>query len=111
MSNNLLKKEKNQLIKKDIKYLNDCQLILFLNLHFLNTFLIILLSIIFELIFKPKGEKHLLRGVAWQSDNTPIPYIIVTDDGFQNQQTTKYFVWESADDSVQASVIIAAKSP
>lgn len=44
-------------------------------------------------------------------DNTPLPNIIITDDGFQNQQTTKDCVWESAEDRVQVGVDIAAASP
>ena len=46
-----------------------------------------------------------------EDDNTPLPYIIITDDGFQNQQTTKDCVWEAAKDRVQVSVEIAAASP
>ena len=46
-----------------------------------------------------------------EQDNTPLPYIIVTDDGFQNQQTTKDTVWEAAEDRVQVSVEVGAKSP
>lgn len=44
-------------------------------------------------------------------DNTPLPNIIITDDGFQNQQSTKDCVWESAEDRVQVGVDIAAASP
>ena len=46
-----------------------------------------------------------------ETDNTPLPNIIVTDDGFQNQDTTKDSVWEGGDDEVQVTVDIAAKSP
>lgn len=46
-----------------------------------------------------------------EADNTPLPNIIVTDEGFQNQATTKDFVWEAAEDRVQVGVDIAAKSP
>ncbi len=45
------------------------------------------------------------------ADNTPLPYIIITDDGLQNNQATKDDVWESDEDHVQASVEISAKSP
>ena len=45
-----------------------------------------------------------------EADNTPLPYIIVMDDGFQNQQTTKDNLWEAAEDKVQASVEIGAES-
>ena len=46
-----------------------------------------------------------------EQDNTPIPYLIVTFDGFQLSQGTKDAVWESDEDSVSASVEIAAESP
>lgn len=46
-----------------------------------------------------------------ETDNTPLPNIIVTDDGFQNQDTTKDSVWEGEDDEVQVTVDIASKSP
>ena len=45
------------------------------------------------------------------ADKTPLPYIIVTDDGFQNQDTTKDYLWEGVEDSVQASIEISAESP
>ena len=45
------------------------------------------------------------------ADNTPLPYIIITDDPFQNGQGTKDNVWEGNVDSVQAGVEIAADSP
>lgn len=46
-----------------------------------------------------------------EQDNTPVPYIIVSDNGFQQQQSTKDCVWESPEDAVQASVEVAAESP
>ena len=46
-----------------------------------------------------------------EQDNTPIPYVIVTDDGFQNQVGSKDTVWESGEDRVQAGVEVAAESP
>lgn len=46
-----------------------------------------------------------------EQDNVQLPYIIVTDDGFQNQVGTKDNLWESEDDRVQTSVEIAAQSP
>ena len=46
-----------------------------------------------------------------ETDNTPLPNIIVENDGFQNQDTTKDSVWEGEDDEVQVTVDIAAKSP
>ena len=45
------------------------------------------------------------------ADNTPLPYIIITDDPFQNHTGTKDNVWEGDVDSVQAGVEIAADSP
>ena len=45
------------------------------------------------------------------ADKTPLPYIIVTDDGFQNQDSTKDYLWEGVEDSVQASIEISAESP
>lgn len=44
-------------------------------------------------------------------DNTPTPCLIVGDDGFQNDDTTKDTEWESEEDRVQASVEIDADSP
>ena len=46
-----------------------------------------------------------------EQDNTPIPYVIVTDDGFQNNVGSKDTVWESDEDRVQAGVEVAADSP
>lgn len=46
-----------------------------------------------------------------EADNTPLPNIIVTDDGFQNQQTSKDNVWEACEDRVQVGVDVAAESP
>lgn len=44
-------------------------------------------------------------------DNTPLPNIIITDDGFTNQQSSKDCVWESFEDRVQVGVDVAAASP
>ncbi len=44
-------------------------------------------------------------------DKTPLPYIIVTDDGFQNQIESKDEGWEGSEDRVQAGVEVAAASP
>lgn len=46
-----------------------------------------------------------------EQDKTPVPYIIVTDDGFQNNQATKDNVWEGTEDQVRAGVEVAAVSP
>ena len=35
-----------------------------------------------------------------EMDNTPLPCIIVTDDGWQNQQESKDTMWESMEDRV-----------
>ena len=44
-------------------------------------------------------------------DNTPLPNIIITDDGMQNNVTTKDCVWEGGEDQVQVTVDVAAASP
>jgi hypothetical protein len=44
-------------------------------------------------------------------DNTDVPNIIITDDGMQNNVTTKDCVWEGAEDQVQVTVDIAANDP
>lgn len=46
-----------------------------------------------------------------ESDNTPLPNIIVTDDGMQNQVSTKDDLWEADEDRVVVSVDVAADSP
>ena len=46
-----------------------------------------------------------------EEDNTPLPNIIITDDGMQNNLTTKDCVWEGAQDQVQVSVEIAGADP
>ena len=43
-------------------------------------------------------------------DNTPVPNIIITSDGFVNQATTKDCLWEVGEDNQQASLDIAAAS-
>lgn len=44
-------------------------------------------------------------------DNTPLPCIIVTDDGWQNQPATKDDDWETDEDRVSASIEVDAESP
>ena len=44
-------------------------------------------------------------------DNTDVPNIIITDDGFQNNVTTKDCVWEGGEDEVRVTVDIAGNSP
>ena len=46
-----------------------------------------------------------------EDDNTPVPNIIISDDGFQAEIFTKDDVWDSDTDRVQATVDIAGKSP
>ena len=46
-----------------------------------------------------------------EEDNTPLPNIIIVNNGFQNQATTKDNLWESCEDRVVATVDIAATSP
>ena len=46
-----------------------------------------------------------------EADNTPLPYIIVTDDGFQNQVESKDDSWEGTEDRVSVGVEVAAESP
>ena len=46
-----------------------------------------------------------------EQDNTPLPCIIVMDDGLTNQPDTKDVEWESSIDRVQASVEVDAESP
>ena len=46
-----------------------------------------------------------------QLDNTEVPNIIITDDGFTNNVTTKDCVWEGGEDQVQVTVDVAAGSP
>ena len=45
------------------------------------------------------------------ADNTSLPYIIVTDDGFQNQVESKDDSWEGTEDRVSVGVEVAAESP
>jgi hypothetical protein len=45
------------------------------------------------------------------ADNTPLPYIIVTDDGFQNQVESKDDSWDGTEDRVSVGVEVAAESP
>jgi len=46
-----------------------------------------------------------------ETDNTPLPCIIVTDDGLTNQPDTKDAEWEGTADRVQASIEVDAKDP
>ena len=44
-------------------------------------------------------------------DNTPLPCIIVTDDGWQNQPGTKDDEWEAYEDHVTAGIEVDGRSP
>ena len=44
------------------------------------------------------------------ADNVPVPYIIVTFDGLNNQNQTKDDVYESNDDTVNIGVEVTAKT-
>ena len=46
-----------------------------------------------------------------EKDNTPLPYIIVTDGGVQNAPQTKDTEWESYEDTAVAGIEVSAKSP
>ena len=77
-------------------------------------------EIIYDALTADNGIGLLLRGgihstcievPPTEDDNTPLPYIIITDDPFQNETGTKDDLWESDTDRVQASIEIAAGSP
>lgn len=65
----------------------------------------------------PQGETgYAIKSTCFEVpptelDNTPVPYIIVHDGGFTNQQTTKDNVWEAAEDQVLTIVEVAANDP
>ena len=46
-----------------------------------------------------------------EPDNTPLPCIIVTDDGWQNQPETKDSTWEGQEDRVTAGIEVDGRSP
>lgn len=46
-----------------------------------------------------------------EDDNTPLPYIVITDGGYTNKLGTKDYVWEGPTDHCKASVIVSANSP
>ena len=46
-----------------------------------------------------------------EEDNTQLPNIIITDDGFTNNGTTKDDIWEGSEDRVMVTVDVAASSP
>ena len=46
-----------------------------------------------------------------EPDNTELPCIIVTDDGWQNQPETKDTTWEGQEDRVTASIEVDGRSP
>lgn len=46
-----------------------------------------------------------------EKDNTDLPCIIVTDDGWQNQPETKDDTWECPEDNVTAGIEVDGRSP
>ena len=48
---------------------------------------------------------------SWQDDNTLLPYLVVVENGSQNEQATKDSVWEGDTDHCNASIIICAETP
>lgn len=46
-----------------------------------------------------------------EQDNTPVPYLLVMNDGLQNNIATKDYVWEGPEDSVSATVEITGIEP
>lgn len=77
-------------------------------------------EIIYDALTADNGIGAILKGgihstcievPPTEDDNTPLPYLIITDDPFTNETGTKDDVWESNTDRVQASVEIAADSP
>ena len=46
-----------------------------------------------------------------EQDNTELPCIIVTDNGFNNQPLTKDTTWEAWSDAVQAGIEVDGRSP
>lgn len=46
-----------------------------------------------------------------EKDNTDLPCIIVTDDGWQNQPETKDSTWEAQEYSVTAGIEVDGRSP
>lgn len=77
-------------------------------------------EIIYDALIADNGLGEVIKGgihstrvevPPGEDDNTPLPYIIITDDPFQNGTGTKDDVWESETDRVQASVIISARNP
>lgn len=59
----------------------------------------------------PRVKSTCFEVPPTDDDNTPLPNIIITDDGFQNQTGTKDTIWESEEDRMQVSVDVAASSP
>ena len=43
-------------------------------------------------------------------DQTPLPNIIITDNGFTNNESTKDTLWEGSEDIVQVGVDVAGRS-
>ena len=79
----------------------------------LNDILIDALGANEELVALTEGRIYdtCVEVPPYEKDNTPVPYIIVMEDPYNNDMGTKDDVWESDTDRVQASVEIAANSP
>lgn len=62
------------------------------------------------------GDEKLVASTCFEvppddDDNTPLPNIVITDDGFQNAEGSKDYVWESPEDEVSATVWVNAHTP
>lgn len=62
------------------------------------------------------GRAYAIKSTCFEippdeMDNTPVPNIIITDDGFQAEIFTKDDVWDGDIDRVQATVDVAGNSP
>ena len=77
-------------------------------------------EIIYDALTADNGIGLLLRGgihstcievPPTEDDNTPLPYIVITDGGYTNELGTKDYVWEGPTDHCKASVIVSANSP
>ena len=79
----------------------------------LNDILIDALGANEELVALTEGRIYdtCVEVPPYEKDNTPVPYIIVMEDPYNNDMGTKDDVWESDTDRVQSSIEIAASDP
>ena len=79
----------------------------------LNDILIDALGANGELVALTEGRIYdtCVEVPPYEKDNTPVPYIIVMEDQYNNDMGTKDDVWESDTDRVQSSIEIAASDP